>query len=61
MNSVEDKTCDIFKFPILEKSISIGEDITIITHQYKSVKDKTWDIFKFQILEKSISIREDRT
>ena len=28
MNSVEDKTCDIFTFQILEKSLSIVEDRT---------------------------------
>ena len=29
MKSVEDKTCDIFKFQILEKSLSIMEDRTL--------------------------------
>ena len=44
MKSVEDKTWNIFKFQIHEKSLSIIRKVC----QMKSVEDKNWNIFKFK-------------
>ena len=59
MNSVEHRTCDIFKFQILEKSISIGEDRTYKNFLYPELgvsnekcggRNKSFDSFASTLL-----------